>query len=91
MCRQNDYFWIIVSTHMDCPPPTHTRSFVKKKSTYLDSEKSFVLFDPDEADRKKVKKICRKYKKTEEEVLSAAFRLGFPMLEFLAKKPSAKT
>jgi len=50
-----------------------------------------VLFAPDEADQKKLKKICRKYKKTEEEVLSAAFRLGFPMLEFLAKKPSAKT
>lgn len=64
---------------------------MKKKSTCRENEKSFVLFAPDEADQKKLEKICRKYKKTEEEVLSAAFRLGFPMLEFLAKKPSAKT
>jgi hypothetical protein len=64
---------------------------VKKKPASRTDEKSFVLFAPDESDLKKLEKICKKYKKTEEEVLSAAFRVGFPLLEFLEKNPSAKS
>jgi len=64
---------------------------MKKKSSSPLDEKSFVLFAPDESDQKKLDAICRKYDKTEAEVLSAAFRVGFPLLEFLEKKPSSET
>ncbi len=64
---------------------------VKKKLPSRLNEKSFVLFAPDESDQKKLDAICRKYNKTEEQVLSAAFRVGFPLLEFLENKPSSET
>jgi len=66
-------------------------AIVKKKPVSRTDEKSFVLFAPDESDVKILAKLCKKYKKTEEEVLSAAFRVGFPLLDFLGKNPSEKT
>jgi hypothetical protein len=85
-------------SRIDYPPPkavTQSSKIlggaVKKKLPSRLNEKSFVLFAPDEYDQKKLDAICRKYNKTEEEVLSAAFRVGFPLLEFLEKNPSSKT
>ena len=57
----------------------------------LINENSVVLFTPDEADQKQLEKICRRLNKTEEEVLSAAFQLGLPLLNFLGEKVSPKT
>ena len=64
---------------------------MKKKSSKPINEKSFVLFAPDKSDQKILETICRKYNKTEEEVLSAAFRVGLPLLEFLKNKSPSKT
>jgi hypothetical protein len=57
----------------------------------LINENSVVLFAPDDGDQEKLEKICRKLNKTEEEVLSAAFRLGLPLLKFLGEKNPPKT
>jgi hypothetical protein len=62
-----------------------------KKIKNRKNEKSFVLLAPDEVHLNKLEKICRKYKKTEEEVLLAAFLVGLPLLEFLETKTSSKT